>query len=86
MKDELADFEKYNKLQPVELMEMMGRAAKIKYQNTEYEDEPLERRIEIVMDMLFPLVGFRRREVAHVSESESQSDSDYWLYSFIKII
>ena len=31
MKDEIMEFEKYNKVLPVELMEMMGRAAKIKF-------------------------------------------------------
>lgn len=43
---------------------MIGRAAKAKYLATEYEDEPLARKIEMMLDLLFPLVRFRRREVA----------------------
>ena len=77
MRDEVTEFEKYHKVVPVELMEMMGRAAKIKFQNTEYDDDPLASRIEMVMDMLFCLVGYKRREVAQMAESESCSDSDY---------
>lgn len=77
LRDECADFDKYRVLHPVELMEMIGRAAKIKYSNTEYDDEPLERKIEMVLDLLFPLVHFKRREVVDGASSESQSDDDY---------
>ena len=34
LKDEIHEFEKYYKLQPVELMEMIGRAAKIRFEKT----------------------------------------------------
>ena len=77
IKDECAEFDKYRVLQPVELMEMIGRAAKAKFTNTVYDDEPLERRIEMVLDLLFPIVQFKRREVKGGAESESQSDEDY---------
>ena len=77
IKDEISEFEKYQKLQPVELMEMIGRAAKIRFVNTEYDDEPLERKIEMVLDMLFQLVKFTRRDVQIGAESESASDEDY---------
>ena len=77
IKDECADFEKYRVLQPVELMEMIGRAAKTKFTNSTYDDEPLERRIEMTLDLLFPIVHFERREVDRGAESESQSDDDY---------
>ena len=56
---------------------MVGRAAKVKFANTDYEEEPLARRIELILDMLFPLVKFRRREVIRDAESESASDDDY---------
>ena len=77
IKDEIAEFDKYYKLQPVELMEMIGRAAKVKFVNSDYEDEPLARKIEMILDMLFPLIKFKRREVAANNESESASDDDY---------
>ena len=41
IKDEIQEFEKYNKVHIVELLEMIGRAAKAKYTNTEHESEPL---------------------------------------------
>ena len=77
IKDEVQEFEKYQKLQPVELYEMVGRAAKIKYLNTDYEEEPLARKVEMILDLLFPLVNFKRREVIRDAEDESASDDDY---------
>jgi len=35
VKDEIVEFEKYDKLQVVELIEMIGRAAKLKYANSD---------------------------------------------------
>jgi hypothetical protein len=61
----------------VELLEMIGRAAKVKYANTDFEEEPLSTRIEMILDLLFPLVKFRRREVYKAEEEESASDDDY---------
>ena len=71
IKDECAEFDKYRVLQPVELMEMIGRAAKIKYADSEFCDEPLHIKIEMVLDLLFPLVKFKRKEVISGVESES---------------
>ena len=56
---------------------MIGRAAKVKYTHTDYEEEPLSTRIEMILDLLFPLVKFRRREVIRAEEQESASDEDY---------
>lgn len=59
-KDEIGEFEKYHKLALVELMELIGRAAKIRFEN---DDDPLSTKIEQILDMLFPIVGFTRRDV-----------------------
>jgi len=56
---------------------MIGRAAKVKYLHTDHEEEPLARRIEMILDQVFPLIKFRRREVVRDAESESASDDDY---------
>ena len=77
VKDEIVEFEKYDKLQVVELIEMIGRAAKLKYANSDQCEEPLARQIELMLDLIFPLVKFRRREVIRDAESESASDDDY---------
>ena len=57
---------------------MIGRAAKVKYTASEFEDEPFARKIELMLDLIFPMVKFRRREVNRDQESESASDDDYW--------
>lgn len=77
MKDELTDFGKYHKLQLVELLELIGRAAKIKFMNTEFDDDPLARKIEMVLDYMFPLVKYQRKKVLYEVESESCSDDEY---------
>ena len=78
IKDEIAEFEKYHRIHIVELIEMIGRAAKVKYAATDQEDEPLARKIELMLDLIFPLVKFKRRDVHRDQESESASDDDYW--------
>ena len=50
IKDEIQEFDKYRRVQPVELLELIGRAAKIKYIGTEHEEEPLHRKIELFLD------------------------------------
>lgn len=50
MKDEVGDFEKYGRIQVVELLELIGRAAKVRFVGTDYEEEPLARRIEMILD------------------------------------
>ena len=77
IKDEIQEFDKYRVLAPVELIEMIGRAARVKFMHTDVEEEPLARRIEMILDLLFPLIKFRRREVAAEADSESASDDDY---------
>ena len=61
----------------MELCELIGRAAKVKYANTEFEEEPLARKVEMVLDLLFPLVKYKRREVFVDAESESCSEEEY---------
>jgi len=77
VRDEVYEFEKYIKLQLVELLEMLGRAAKVKYHGTELEEEPLHVRIEAVLDCVLPLVGVARKEVNILQDSQSESDNDY---------
>lgn len=77
VKDECSEFDKYTKLQVVELLEMIGRAARIKYVGSAYEEEPLWAKIELVLDDLLPLVGYKRREVFRGESEASASDEDY---------
>ena len=42
---------------------MIGRIAEVKYIGTESEVLPLAEKINMVLDLIFPLVGARRKEV-----------------------
>ena len=43
----------------------------------EYEEYPLARKIEFVLDQLLPVVGAIRNPVIQQVMSESESDDDY---------
>ena len=75
--NEKTDFDRHTRLAFVELLEMIGRMAKVKFLGTDFDDEPLEKRIEHVLDLLLPLVKYKRKEVPAEAESESESDDDY---------
>ena len=75
--DETMEFNAYNKIQHVELLEMIGRMAHIKYAGTSLDEEPLHIRMEYILDELFKLIGANRKEVPIEEESESDSDDDY---------
>ena len=78
--NEDADFAKYDKLQFVEFLEMIGRVAEYKFRGTELEDIGLERKIEQILDDIFIVLGkeAKRKLVEVEYEENTQSDSDYW--------
>lgn len=77
--NEDADFAKYDKLQFVEFLEMIGRVAEYKFRGTELEDIGLERKIEQILDDIFIVLGkeAKRKLVEVEYEENTQSDSDY---------
>ena len=77
VRDESFNFIEYVKVQFVELLEMIGRMAKIKFRNTVQEEEPLATKIELVLDMILPLANVTRVPVAIKDAEESESDEDY---------
>ena len=75
--DDSNDHQKTDRIQFVELLEMIGRIAKIKFYGTDIEDEPLHLKIERVLDLILPMVNCQRRELKKKIESDSESDADY---------
>jgi hypothetical protein len=69
------EFKKYHVLETVELLELIGRVADCKYKET--NGIPLENKIEFVLDILFEVVNFERKELQVEVDEESSSDSDY---------
>lgn len=55
--DEANGYQNYEKLQFVELLEMIGRIADVIFYETDLEHEKLHIRIEHVLDMILKMVG-----------------------------
>jgi hypothetical protein len=76
--DENGEMFKYDDIQFVEFLEMVGRAADLKFKDSEQEELPLHKKIEFVIDDLLVLVpGAKRVEVSFDPEEETVSDTDY---------
>jgi len=71
--------DQYFTMQFVEFLEMIGRIALYKYQGTIVHQEPLAKKIEFVIDILFEVVGahFKRNEVCIEEPDVSDEDIDY---------
>lgn len=59
----------------VEFLEFLGRCAYSKYKDL--DEEPMERKLEMLMDELLPTFGLVRKEVENEEEENSESDPDY---------
>lgn len=76
--NESEESNKYKRLQFVEFLEMIGRAADQKFKDTEMEGElSLAEKIENILDDLFTIVDFKRRDVQVMDEVLSESDDEY---------
>ena len=61
----------------VEFLEFIGRLAVEYWRQMEYEEYPLAKKIEFVLDQILPVVGAQRNPVIQQIMSESESDDDY---------
>ena len=61
----------------VELLEMIGRAADVKFRGSELEDLPLYRKIEFILSDIFQHFGMQASPISVDIEEETASDSDY---------
>lgn len=65
----------YDEMKYVEFLEFMGRCAYAKFK--EFEDEPMERKLEMFLDEVFPAFSQTRNDVENEEEELSDSDPDY---------
>lgn len=75
--NEITDQERSQKIQFVELLEMIGRIADVKYRDKDEEALPLSERCMMVLEMILPLVGRQVNPVVINEESDSESDDEY---------
>lgn len=76
--DENGEMWKYDEISFVEFLEMIGRAADLKFKDSEQESLELHKKIEFVIDDLLVLVpGLTRKVVNYDPEEETVSDTDY---------
>lgn len=72
---------KYQRLLFVEFLEMIGRVADHKFQGSELEALPLDRKIEFVLDEVFSALpkeqNTKRQQPDVEIEEETESDPDY---------
>lgn len=69
---------KYQEITFVELLEMLGRAADLKYRGTPLAGEPLAVKLERLLDLIFPIMLHQERKEVNILEDEmSVSDDDY---------
>lgn len=61
----------------MELLELIGRVAEVKFRGTDMEGLGLAQKIEYVLDYVLTLVETKRREVHVVVDEQSESDDEY---------
>lgn len=67
----------YKQLKFVELLELIGRIAVMKFKDSEIESLPLAKKIEYILDIMLRLVEIQRKDVNIVVNEQSESDDDY---------
>ena len=75
--DENNDSKRYDSLVFVEFLEMVCRAANLKFSGSELESIALARKVEHILDDIFAPFHLRRRGVRVEIAEETESDSDY---------
>ena len=61
----------------VEFLEMIGRAAHVKFRGSELEELPLYRKIEFILADLFQFLSMQPSPINVDIEENTASDSDY---------
>ncbi len=74
---ESVDSWQYKQLKFVELLELIGRIASMKFKGTENENLSLTKKIEYVLDAVLKLVEVQRKDVNIKVNEDSESDDEY---------
>lgn len=69
--------DKYKRLQFVELLELIGRIADLKYKHSDIDRLPLAKKIEFVIEDVLALIEIKRKDVNIVVDDQSESDDEY---------
>lgn len=77
IRNELADYDHFIRIQFVEMLEMIGRIAEVKYREHEEESLPLHEKVILVLEIILALIGKQYTPVKIDDESQSESDDDY---------
>lgn len=67
---------KYYEAPFVEYLEFFARVAELKFKDGPYKNAPLTEKVEMLMDIMFPLVNMKRKEVVIEVEYVSVSEED----------
>ena len=73
--DEVKDYKKYDNMTLAEFCEMIARVANYKF--AAMTDLTLDKKVELVLDDIFQVIRYRRRERKAMVEEVSESDDDY---------
>lgn len=68
--------DQYDRLLFVEFLEVLGRVADFNFRDTELQSEPLDVKVALILEVVLPLVGYRRRDPAPPPPPDSHTDND----------
>ena len=68
---------KYDQLQFVEFLDLLGQIAEVRFVDTEYQNEPFVRRVEFVIESALDIIGLERKDPVIAEADVSGSDQDY---------
>ena len=60
----------------VEFLEFFARVAELKFKDGTHKNEALIIKIQLLMDLMFPIIGMKRKEVKIEIEYVSQSEEE----------
>ena len=72
--NEQKDSKKYDRIELCEFCELICRCAESKFKGSGLTNSQM---VEVMLDELFTLTGFQRREVSVQRDEQSESDDEY---------
>lgn len=75
--EERDSYDKYDVLLFVEFLEMLGRIAHIRFQDSEFAKASLKMKLEIIIDAALSTIGEQRKDPDQEDADPTESDDDY---------
>lgn len=60
----------------MEFLELLGRVADLNFRDTELQSEALDVKLALILEVLLPLVGHRRKDPLPPPPPDSHTDND----------